>query len=84
MTAARRNPAKDQVAFASAATTGFARSSGDVTAASLALEASIKAIKAAGIDKSEINGLIGANNGYTNFRGSPAIARSRGPRTRSC
>ncbi|MGE0879539.1 MAG: thiolase family protein [Acidimicrobiia bacterium] len=64
MTAARRNPAKDQVAFASAATTGFARSSGDVTASSLAIEACIKAINAAGIDKSEINGLIGANNGY--------------------
>ena len=64
MTIAKRNPHKDQVAFASAATTGFTRNRGEVTAASLALEACVKAIDAAGIDKSEINGLLGANNGY--------------------
>jgi len=64
VTIAKRNPHKDQVAFASAATTGFTRNRGEVTAASLALEACVKAIDAAGIDKSEINGLLGANNGY--------------------
>ena len=64
MSIAKRNPHKDQVAFASAATTGFTRSAGEVTQASLALDACVKAIEAAGIDKSEINGLIGANNGY--------------------
>jgi acetyl-CoA acetyltransferase len=55
---------KDQVAFASAATTGFARSAGEVTQASLALDACVKAIEAAGIDKAEVNGLIGAENGF--------------------
>jgi acetyl-CoA acetyltransferase len=64
MTVATRNPAKDQVAFASAATTGFARSAGEVTQASLALDACVKAIEAAGIDKAEVNGLIGAENGF--------------------
>jgi acetyl-CoA acetyltransferase len=64
VTAATRNPARDQVAFASAATTGFARSAGEVTQASLALDACTQAIRAAGIDKSEINGIIGAENGY--------------------
>ena len=64
MTAATRNPAKDEVAFASAATTGFARSAGEVTQASLALDACIEAIRAAGIDRSEVNGLVGADNGY--------------------
>ncbi|MBW8826184.1 MAG: thiolase family protein [Acidobacteria bacterium] len=64
MSIAKRNPNKDQVAFASAATTGFTRSAGEVTQASLALDACVKAIEAAGIDKSEVNGLIGANNGY--------------------
>jgi acetyl-CoA acetyltransferase len=64
MSVATRNPAKDEVAFASAATTGFARSAGEVTQASLAVEACVDAIRAAGIDRSEINGLIGADNGY--------------------
>jgi acetyl-CoA acetyltransferase len=64
MAVATRNPAKDEVAFASAATTGFARSAGEVTQASLAVEACVDAIRAAGIDRSEINGLIGADNGY--------------------
>jgi acetyl-CoA acetyltransferase len=64
VTIAGRNPAKDQVAFASAATTGFRRDSGEVTASSLAVDACIGAIEAAGIDKREINGLIGASNGY--------------------
>lgn len=64
MSIATRNPVKDKVAFASAATTGFTRNAGEVTQASLALDACIKVIEAAGIDKSEINGLIGANNTY--------------------
>jgi acetyl-CoA acetyltransferase len=61
---ATRNPNKDQVAFASAATTGFSRSSGEVTVASMAVDACVAAIEAAGIDRREINGLIGVNNGY--------------------
>ncbi|HEX9504486.1 MAG TPA: thiolase family protein [Acidimicrobiia bacterium] len=64
MSIATRNPDKDQVAFASAATTGFSRNQGEVTASSLALDACMDAIRAAGIDKREINGLIGANPAY--------------------
>jgi acetyl-CoA acetyltransferase len=58
------NPAKDQVAFASAATTGFRRDSGEVTPASLALDACITAIKDAGVAAHDINGLVGANPQY--------------------
>ncbi len=64
MSIARRNPSKDQVAFASAATTGFSRGAGEVTTNSMAVDAAVAAIEAAGIDRREINGLIGANNGY--------------------
>ncbi len=55
------NPARDQVAFASAATTGFGRDLGDVTPASLAVDACIAAIRDCGIERDEINGLVGAN-----------------------
>ena len=58
------NPGKDQVAFASAATTGFRRDSGEVTPASLALDACVTAIKDAGIGADDINGLVGANPQY--------------------
>lgn len=80
MNVAIRNPSKDQVAFASAATTGFTRNAGEVTAASLALDACVDAIRAAGIDKSEINGIIGANNGYVQSAlGIPAVNYYVGP-----
>jgi acetyl-CoA acetyltransferase len=80
MSIAKRNPNKDQVAFASAATTGFTRNRGEVTASSLALEACVKAIQAAGIDKSEINGLIGANNGFVQSAlGIPEVNYYVGP-----
>ena len=80
MTVARRNPSKDQVAFASAATTGFVRSRDGVTASSLALEACVAAIEAAGIDRREINGLIGANNGYVQAAlGIPDVSYYTGP-----
>ncbi len=58
------SPGKDQVAFASAATTGFRRDSGEVTPASLALDACVTAIKGAGIGANDINGLVGANPQY--------------------
>jgi acetyl-CoA acetyltransferase len=64
MSVSSRNPAKDQVAIASAATTGFRRNAGEVTANSMAIEACIKAIEAAGVRKEDINGLIGTNAGY--------------------
>lgn len=80
MTIAGRNPAKDRVAFASAATTGFGRNAGEVTQASLAVDACIKAIEAAGIDRSEINGLIGPDPAYIQASlGIPEINYWNGP-----
>ena len=80
MSIAIRNPAKDQVAFASAATTGFGRNQGEVTQSSLAIDACIGAIQAAGIDKSEINGLIGPNMGYVQSAlGIPDVTYYQGP-----
>ncbi len=74
MTVATRNPSKDQVAFASAATTGFVRSAGEVTASSLAVDACIRAIQAAGVDRRDINGIIGADNAYVQSAlGIPAV-----------
>ena len=74
------NPAKDQIAFASAATTGFRRDSGDVTPASLALDACVAAIKDAGIDAAEINGLVGANPTYIQSSlGIPHLTYWNGP-----
>ena len=58
------NPAKDHIAFASAATTGFRRDHGEVTPASLALDACIAAIRDAEIPAAEINGLVGAKPAY--------------------
>jgi acetyl-CoA acetyltransferase len=55
------NPHQDRIAFASAATTGFQRDHGDVTPASLALDACMTAIRDAGISAAEINGMVGAN-----------------------
>jgi acetyl-CoA acetyltransferase len=80
MSIATSNPAKDQVAIASAATTGFSRNQGEVTPSSLAVDACIAAIREAGIDKSEINGLIGANNGYIQSAlGIPDVTYYQGP-----
>lgn len=80
MTIAKRNPHKDEVAVASAATTGFSRSAGEVTGASLAVDACIKAIEAAGIDRSDINGIIGAENAYVQSAlGIPEINYWNGP-----
>jgi acetyl-CoA acetyltransferase len=74
------NPAKDQIAFASAATTGFRRDSGDVTPASLALDACVAAIKDCGIDAAEINGLVGANPTYIQSSlGIPHLTYWNGP-----
>jgi acetyl-CoA acetyltransferase len=75
-----RNPAKDRVAFASAATTGFKRSAGAVTGSSMAIDACLKAIEAAGVRKEDIDGLIGANNGFVQSAlGLPAVTYYQGP-----
>src|SRR3954453_19177352 len=52
---------KDRLAFASPPPTGFGRDLGDVTPASLAVDACVAAIRDAGVDAAEINGLVGAN-----------------------
>jgi acetyl-CoA acetyltransferase len=56
-----RNPAKDQVAFAAAATTGFTRNKGAVSAASLALEACVKVLRETGLRADEIDGICGSS-----------------------
>jgi acetyl-CoA acetyltransferase len=56
-----RNPAKDLVAFAGAATTGFSRNKGSVSAASLALEACVKVLRETGLRADEIDGICGSS-----------------------
>src|SRR4051812_47147934 len=74
------NPLKDRIAFASAATTGFARDQGEVTPASLALDACTAAIRDAGIRADEINGLVGANPQYIQSSlGIPHLTYWNGP-----
>ena len=55
-----RNPAKDQVAIVSAATTGFTASNTPRSQLSYAVEASIAAIRAAGLGAADIDGIIGS------------------------
>ncbi len=55
--AARRNRVKDQVAFVGIGTTGFTRTS-DRSSLALALDASTKAIRDAGLAASDINGVV--------------------------
>jgi acetyl-CoA acetyltransferase len=73
MSISGRNPSKDRVAIASAATTGLSRSAGAVTPGSLAVEAAVAAMEAAGVDRRDVDGIIGgpmagtdapANNAY--------------------
>ncbi len=74
------NPAKDRIAFASAATTGFQRDRGDVTPESLALDACIGAIEDAGISAQDVNGLVGANAPFIQSSlGIPHLTYWNGP-----
>ena len=57
---ARRNPMRDEIAIVGLGSTDFTRDAGGRSAASLAAEACINAIHDAGIDKSEIDGVVGA------------------------
>ena len=52
-----RNPIKDQVSFVGVGTTGFTRTS-DHSSLALALDASTRAIRDAGLDKADINGVV--------------------------
>jgi acetyl-CoA acetyltransferase len=58
------NASKDRVAFVTAATTGYARDAGEVTAASMALDACIRALNDVGLRARDVDGLVGDNPAY--------------------
>jgi acetyl-CoA acetyltransferase len=62
MTFSSRNPAKDKVAVASAASTGYAATNTRRTQLSYAVEASQQAIRAAGLGAADVDGIIGSSN----------------------
>lgn len=53
----KRYPIKDQLAFASAATTDFSKTSNDRTQAGMAIDACVAAIRAAGLTAADIDGI---------------------------
>jgi acetyl-CoA acetyltransferase len=55
-----RNPAKDRVAFAGAATTGFSRDGGEKSAASLALDACVRVLRETGLAADDVDGIVGS------------------------
>src|SRR5215218_898035 len=55
-----RNPIKDQIAIVGVGTTRYARD-GDQTPAGLAIEACVNAVRDAGLDKSDIDGVFGTD-----------------------
>lgn len=55
-----RNPMKDKVAFASAATTGFVAHNSGRSQASLAAEACISALRACGLTAADVDGICGS------------------------
>jgi acetyl-CoA acetyltransferase len=57
-----RNPAKDKVAIASAATTGFTAKNTPRTQLSYAVEASIAALREAGVDAATVDGIVGSSS----------------------
>jgi len=56
-----RYPVKDRVAIVGLGSTGFARDSGNRSELSLAAEAAISAVRDAGIDRAEIDGIVGTS-----------------------
>jgi len=56
---ARRNPMRDEVAIVGVGSTNFGRDAGGRSPTSLACEASIQAIRDAGVERSEIDGVVG-------------------------
>jgi acetyl-CoA acetyltransferase len=67
-----RNPMKDQVAFAAAATTGFVAHNSGRSQASLAAEASIAALRACGLTAADVDGICGS------VPGAPAMQATLG------
>ena len=61
-----RNPAKDQVAIASAATTGFTATNTSRSQLSYAAEACVAALRAAGLTAADVDGIIGSSNPAAN------------------
>jgi acetyl-CoA acetyltransferase len=55
-----RNPAKDRVAIASAATTGFVNRNTERSQLSLAAEAAVAALGAAGLTAADVDGIVGS------------------------
>ena len=55
-----RNPIKDRTAIVGVGTTPFARDGGGRSAQSLAIKACVKAVRDAGLNKDDIDGLCGA------------------------
>ena len=57
---ARRNPMRDEIAIVGLGSTEFRRDAGGISPAKLAAEACIAAVRDAGIEKREIDGVVGA------------------------
>jgi acetyl-CoA acetyltransferase len=57
---ARRNPMRDEIAIVGVGSTDFGRDAGGRSPASLAAEAAINAIRDAGVEKGDIDGVVGA------------------------
>ena len=55
-----RNPIRDQVVIVGLGSTGFSRDSGGRSSKAMAVEASIRAIRDAGLEAGDIDGLVGA------------------------
>ncbi|MBW2267839.1 MAG: thiolase family protein [Deltaproteobacteria bacterium] len=54
-----RNPIRDEIAIIGVGSTGFSRDAGERSSKSLACEASIAAIQDAGLEKGDIDGIVG-------------------------
>jgi acetyl-CoA acetyltransferase len=72
MTASNRNPMKDRVAFAGAATTGFVAHNTERSQASLAAEACIGVLRECGLTAADVDGLCGS------FPHAPALQATLG------
>ena len=62
MSISSRNPAKDQVAIASAATTGFFATNTERSQLSYAVEACVGALRSAGLTAADVDGIIGSSS----------------------
>jgi acetyl-CoA acetyltransferase len=60
MSISSRNPAKDQVAIASAATSGFTAANTDRSQLSYAVQTCVAALRAAGLSAGDVDGIIGS------------------------